>query len=115
VRSRTTRTDFSLWNFSWQIQLGKAKPDRLKNLCGNALSKRPAAKAAFIFDYFTARLKRLRKNYKTVIPRADLPEESAFFLVLVKKQIPRCARDDKIADFFRGLRSRTLQIIGTCQ
>jgi len=31
-----------------------------------------------------------------------LPEESAF-LVLVKKQIPRCARDDKIADFFRSL------------
>jgi hypothetical protein len=32
-----------------------------------------------------------------------LPEESAFFLALVKKQIPRCARDDKMADFFRGL------------
>src|ERR1700680_719240 len=35
-----------------------------------------------------------------------LPEESAFFLVLVKKQIPRCARDDKIAHFFRSLFSR---------
>jgi hypothetical protein len=35
-----------------------------------------------------------------------LPEESAFFPVLVKKQIPRCARDDKIADFFRGLLNR---------
>jgi hypothetical protein len=32
-----------------------------------------------------------------------LPEESAFFLALMKKQIPRCARDDKIADFFGGL------------
>jgi hypothetical protein len=38
-----------------------------------------------------------------------LPEESAFFLVLVKKQIPRCARDDKRADFFRGLFSRDVQ------
>jgi hypothetical protein len=38
-----------------------------------------------------------------------LPEESAFFLVLVKKQIPRYARDDKIADFFRSLFSRDVQ------
>jgi hypothetical protein len=38
-----------------------------------------------------------------------LPEESAFFLVLMKKQIPRFARDDKIADFFRSLFSRAVK------
>jgi hypothetical protein len=38
-----------------------------------------------------------------------LPEESAFFLEPVKKQIPRCARDDKIADYFSSLFSRAVK------
>jgi hypothetical protein len=35
-----------------------------------------------------------------------LPEESAFYLAIAKKQIPRCARDDEKDDFCRGLFSR---------
>jgi hypothetical protein len=40
-----------------------------------------------------------------------LPEESAFFLGLVKKQIPRFARDDMKLPFFRSLFSRDIKSV----
>jgi hypothetical protein len=43
------------------------------------------------------------KTPKLLFRGRELPKESVFFLMLVKKQIPRCARDDKIGDFFRSL------------
>jgi hypothetical protein len=41
-----------------------------------------------------------------------LPEESAFSLAFVKKQIPRCSRDDKKVESIRSLRSHALQRFG---
>jgi hypothetical protein len=66
----------------------------LRSLCGNF--------QIFVGRGFTG----CGKTPKLSFRGQGLPEESAFFLVLVKKQIPRCARDDKIADFFRSLESR---------
>src|ERR1700686_2112814 len=68
-----------------------SKPDRLKSWCGNC--------RIFVAPAFRG----CGKTPKLSFRGRGLPEESAFFLVLVKKQIPRCARDDKIADFFRSL------------
>src|SRR5260221_14442591 len=69
----------------------KSKSLRLNSLCGN--------KKIFVGRGFRG----CGKTPKLSFRGRGLPEESAFFLVLVKKQIPRCARDDKIADFFRSL------------
>jgi hypothetical protein len=59
----------------------------------------------FVGHGFTGRGKTRKLSFRG----RGLPEESVFSLAFVAKQIPRCARDDKKADFFRSLFSRAVK------
>jgi hypothetical protein len=75
----------------------RTKPYRLlETHCGKMLVRRPDFRGC-------------GKNPKLSFRGRGSPEECAFLLAFVKKQIPRCVRDGKVGDFFRGLFSRCYQ------